>query len=628
MSDRTVGYLRFRRKLLFGYLALCALLVALLGWKMSSAYRADRNAAIALTQNNARAMAAHVEEIIEVVDQPLRGFAATMSGLPNEKITPDAARSLLVAFSRASDSRFWLAFIDASGEGVAASNGLNVRGVSFADRPYFKALAASPSAELYIGEPTVGRVSKRKVFFLSRRVQSSSGKFLGVVAAPVDAKRIADVFERARLGAGMSIGLATRDNVIISRAPLFMESFGTTISSPDLAIPASSSSGSFEALSPFNGERRLFSHAQVGNFPLRVVVGATRESWMAHFQMDLMAGLIGLAIALMVALFSGKFALDQFWRLERVEAWQRDLIDQLGAARDSLARGERRLRVIADSVRARVAYINVDERYTYHNAGEHGAPIGATMGKTLLETHGAEVYALMRNSVRQALNGDSVFIELSYPEAGVFRYFKHQYTPDIGDDGRVMGFYAMVTDITDFKLIQQRLAEIARVDALTGLPNRTELLDRLGEALLRCRRAGAAMACLYLDIDRFKEVNDTLGHAGGDAALIEFGRRLRQCVRDSDLVARLAGDEFVIVLEGLSKADEAQRVALKIIESMATPFNLEGERWPVTTSVGVVVADATADDPRALLRAADEALYQAKRGGRNQIASRIIAKTP
>jgi diguanylate cyclase (GGDEF)-like protein len=615
------AFLQFRRKLVLGYLALCALLVGLLVWKMGGEYRADRKAALGLTQNSARAMAAHVRELIEVVDQPLRGSAAAISKLSSDMVTPEAVEPLLAASSRDEDSRFWLVFIDASGRGVVANNGLAVQGVSFSDRPYFAKLATSPGADLFIGGPTVGRVSKRRLFFLSRRVESNSGEFLGVVAASLDAERIADVFERARLGEQMSIALATLDNVVISRAPLFAESFGVRISSPPVAIPSSLSSGSFEADSPFRGERRLFSYMQVGKLPLRVVVGATRESWMAHFRSDLLAGVVGTAIALLVALFSGRFALEQFRRLERVEAWQRKLIDTLALAKHQLVRGEQRVRMIADSVPARVAYVNIDERYTFHNVGEHGAPIGAMMGKTLLETHGAQAYAAMKDGVAKALMGERVVVELSYQEGGELRHFKHQYTPDLIEDGRVMGFYAMVTDITESKMIQQRLAEVARVDALTGLPNRAELLDRLGDALARCRRVGDAMACLYLDIDRFKEVNDTLGHAGGDAALVEFGRRLRQCVRECDLVARLAGDEFVIVLEGISKAEEAHQVAAKIIASMEKPFSIEGERWPVTTSVGVVVADATAADAKALLGAADQALYQAKRGGRNQVAS-------
>jgi diguanylate cyclase (GGDEF)-like protein len=621
INEQSAGYAKFRRKLLVGYLVLCALLSALLAWKIVSGYRSDRAAAAATTKNNARAMAAHVGEIIDAVDQSLRLSAQGISALGDGALTPDAVRRLLAASSGALDSRHWLLFIDASGKGVIASSALPVQDVSYSDRSYFLDPASSLADEVHVGGPAVGRVSKRRLFFLSRRVESPSGKFLGVIAASVDAQRVADVFEKARLGPEMSIALTIKGNVIIARAPLFEKSFGADLSGLARPNPPVLAEGTFEAESAFHGERRLFSYAPVASLPLIVVVGVTRESWAAGSRSDFIAALSGLAVALIVALFSGCFALEQYARLERVEAWQRKLIAQLGEAKAERARGERRLQMISDSVPARISYVNADERYTYHNAGPSGVPVGASLGKTLLETHGVEIYAAIKNDARRALSGEWVDVERTYSVLGKERYFKHQYTPDLSSRGKVMGYYAMVTDITEFKAIQKRLSDLARVDGLTGLPNRAELLDRLDVALAKCRRTGAAMACLYLDIDRFKEVNDTLGHAGGDCALLEFSRRLRQCARESDTIARLSGDEFAIVLEDIGQPEEAQRVAAKIIASMAMPFNIEGARRVITTSIGVALANPSEDDPRSLLRAADAALYRAKKAGRNRLES-------
>ena len=621
MNEQNAGYAKFRRKLVVGYLILCALLFALLGWKVVSGYRSDRQTAAAVTKNSARAMAAHVGEIIDVVDQSLRLSASGISALDDGALTTDAVLPLLAASPQASDSRHWLLFIDASGKGMVASSGLPVQDVSYADRSYFLDASASRADQLHVGGPAVGLVSKRRLFFLSRRVESSSGKFLGVIAAPVDAKRIADVFERARLSPEMSISLTMKGRMIVARAPLFEESFGADLSGLARPNPAVLVEGTFEADSPFRGERRLFSYTPVASLPLMVVVGVTRESWAADSRSDFIAGLVGLAVALIVALFSGRFALEQYMRLERVEASQRKLIDQLHSAKMDLARGERRLRMIANSMPARVAYVNADERYTYHNTGPSGVPGGASLGKTLLETHGPEVYGAIKTDARLALSGEPVDVERIYAVDGEERCFKHQYMPDFTSRGRVMGYYAMITDITEFKTIQKRLSDLSRIDGLTGLPNRAELLDRLETALARCRRTGTAMACLYLDIDRFKEVNDTLGHAGGDCVLMEFSRRLRQCVRESDTVARLSGDEFAIVLEDVGQSEEAQGVAAKIIAFMAMPFNIEGERRVVTTSIGVALANPLEDDPRSLLQAADAALYRAKRAGRNRLGS-------
>lgn len=621
MSDGHEGYYGFRRKLALGYLALGALLIGLLVWKTVSNYRSERAAAVSVTAHSARAMAAHVAELIEAVDQPLQSSARAIESLGTLPLTPEIVKPMLAASPLASDSRFWLLFIDAKGRGVVASNGLNVRGVSFAERPYFK-IPAAAGTEVFIGAPDIGFVSKRRVFFLSRRVESKSGEFLGVVAAPIVARRVANVFESARVDPSMSIALATQERRIIARAPLFEESFGADISSVVSAFASPlPSSGSFAATSPFQSGLRMFSYAPVGKYPLVVAVGVGRDSLLARLRDDFIAAALSLAAVLIVALLSGRLALRQYWRMELIEAELREVIADLANAKSELAGSERRIRMIADNLPARVSYINADERFMYHNAGDgSGAPLGAQMGKTAREVYGDELYNQLKGDMRKALSGEQICVEQICFVGGEERFFKRQYTPDFGPDGRVAGFYSMVTDITDLKLVQQRLSAIARVDSLTGLPNRAELLDRLDNALARCRRTGASLACLYLDIDRFKEVNDSLGHSGGDAALVEFGSRLSSSVRESDLVARLAGDEFVILLEGLEQPAEAERVASKIITAMAPPFYIEGIERQVTTSVGVVIASPLEDDPRSLLRAADAELYRAKKAGRNRMS--------
>ena len=175
----------------------------------------------------------------------------------------------------------------------------------------------------------------------------------------------------------------------------------------------------------------------------------------------------------------------------------------------------------------------------------------------------------------------------------------------------------MATNVTGMKRVQDQLALLAHTDALTGLPNRNHLYRRLTEAIARSHRNGTKLGFLYLDLDNFKQINDTLGYAGGDELLKQFGTRLQACVRQTDMVARLAGDEFVIVIESMEQSEEAQRVAAKIIGAMQSPFTLAGTDRFITTSVGVATADVQTENPDSLIRKADEALYQAKRSGKN-----------
>lgn len=179
----------------------------------------------------------------------------------------------------------------------------------------------------------------------------------------------------------------------------------------------------------------------------------------------------------------------------------------------------------------------------------------------------------------------------------------------------VPGFIAVIEDISERKEAEQRLKYMANYDALTGLPNRALLRDRLEHAMRQAERSERLVGVLFMDLDRFKTINDTLGHHAGDQLLKVIGERLRTCVRSGDTVARLGGDEFMVVVENMRHVDEAIRVADKICGSFQNPVLLEGREVFVTPSIGITLYpldDSTAD---ALLRNADSAMYRAKAMG-------------
>jgi diguanylate cyclase (GGDEF)-like protein len=159
---------------------------------------------------------------------------------------------------------------------------------------------------------------------------------------------------------------------------------------------------------------------------------------------------------------------------------------------------------------------------------------------------------------------------------------------------------------------------MAQNDSLTGLPNRHMFNDGIAAALRRSQRAGTHVALLFLDIDAFKQINDSLGHAAGDDVLREFARRLKASVRATDLVARLAGDEFVVVLEGIHSRDECRFVARKILAAMRNRFAVADNTLRVTTSIGIALGHGSSTTPEALLKRADSALYAAKGQGRDR----------
>lgn len=180
---------------------------------------------------------------------------------------------------------------------------------------------------------------------------------------------------------------------------------------------------------------------------------------------------------------------------------------------------------------------------------------------------------------------------------------------------------AFLHDISDRKALERLREEQALLDTLTGLPNRRALQEMLPRALGRARRNGRPLAVLFLDLDGLKRVNDERGHPAGDELLCQFARRLRTCVRETDTVSRLAGDEFVVVLEGLLDAEaDARAVGAKIIEAASQPFQLATGRIEVGTSIGLCVhRPGEPSDAEALVAAADHAMYAAKRAGRGRI---------
>jgi diguanylate cyclase (GGDEF)-like protein len=174
-----------------------------------------------------------------------------------------------------------------------------------------------------------------------------------------------------------------------------------------------------------------------------------------------------------------------------------------------------------------------------------------------------------------------------------------------------------IADITERKQSQDRIRHMAHHDALTGLPNRTLFQDRVTQAIAQAHRRRAQVAVLFVDLDRFKDVNDSLGHETGDRLLGLAGGRLQACLREGDTVARLGGDEFVISLPAVSDSNDAMLVAGKVLEALRESFVVDGHELHISSSVGISLYPADGDDTEALMRAADTAMYHAKERGRD-----------
>jgi diguanylate cyclase (GGDEF)-like protein/PAS domain S-box-containing protein len=295
-------------------------------------------------------------------------------------------------------------------------------------------------------------------------------------------------------------------------------------------------------------------------------------------------------------------------------------VTDLHAAQERAEASEQRLRSITDSIPSMVGYIDRERRYRFNNRYYEtwlSRPLSEITGRAVADVLGPDAYRSVGPNLDRAFRGERVDFDVEVPGPTGTRFVRGSYIPDVDASGEVIGVYTSSTDITPLKEVERQLERLAQKDTLTGLPNRHAFNDGIAAALKRSQRANTQVALLFLDVDDFKKINDSLGHAAGDDVLREFGRRLSASVRATDLVARLAGDEFVIVLEGIHTREECRFVARKIIAAMRPRFRAGDTMVRVTTSIGIALGSGATTTPEALLKRADSALYAAKGQGRD-----------
>jgi len=281
---------------------------------------------------------------------------------------------------------------------------------------------------------------------------------------------------------------------------------------------------------------------------------------------------------------------------------------------------EARLRTITDGLPGLIAYLDRSTRIRFCNATYEqwfGIPPAEMIGLTLDEALGTALLQAQGEFVQRALTGARCETEFEIEFRGQRRSLQASYLPHRDEAGRVLGVYTLASDVTPLKRVQKQLVQLARYDTLTGLANRGEFNNCLRAAMLRSNRAAKPLALLFMDVDHFKAINDQHGHVAGDEVLQEVANRLQAAVRRTDTVARLAGDEFVIILEELGDGEELAFVARKILGAISRPILYREVELNVSVSIGIALHTDRAMTAGALLAAADRALYEAKAAGRN-----------
>ena len=534
--------------------------------------------------------------------------------------------------------------------------GLNLKG-----RPYFEQTLATRRS--VISAPLNGSISGMPIVVVTQPVFDAQGAMRYVLAASVNLRQ-PDFLGRLgalKPGAGGYLYIMTNDGVIVehpdkSRIMQHIEADGP------LSEPARRALQGFEGWqtgTTTRGVDALFAYHRIAStgwilasvYPMRdafAPLHAIRSKiLLAAVLLAALAGLAGWRVVLRL--------LQPLERLRRqvhqirrqrlgIEALQIERRDEIGdlsrdfyslVAEREIAEAqtrdsERRLKLLTDHVPVVIVYIDREHRYQFINATFEkwfGRSQQESLMQSIRDVLGEEAYQLREQYLRRAFAGEEVEYEFTVDGVGDAgrRAFQTSYVPDVGESGTVEGVYGLIHEITKVKAVHTALQFAAATDILTGIANRRRFDEQLAQSMQRTRATRAPMALAYLDIDRFKAINDSLGHQAGDAVLQEFAARLVRSVRASDLVARLAGDEFVIVFEGVKSAAEVRHIGAKIIGAIRQPFELAGGPLPVTTSVGIAIFRDGALTPAQLLDLADQALYDAKGQGRDGVALREAA---
>lgn len=297
-----------------------------------------------------------------------------------------------------------------------------------------------------------------------------------------------------------------------------------------------------------------------------------------------------------------------------------ELISEL----EELRASERKYRVMLDESSDPIFMFSPDGQYRYVNQA-----FASGVGKSTDEIIGKRIWDIFPQAeadkrfavIRWVFeNAESKIIEVRVPRTDGDRYYLTTAKPILDDHGQTTSVICISKEITERKVMEDRMAHMAQYDVLTDLPNRTLFSDRLRHAIAQAKRDKTHVALIFLDLDKFKPVNDTLGHHVGDLLLQAVATRMQECMRESDTVGRLGGDEFVVLLPAIQDAQDAVVVAEKIRHALNQPFELPGyQPQSISSSSGIAIYPEHGIDDIQLTKHADDAMYQAKELGRNRV---------
>jgi diguanylate cyclase (GGDEF)-like protein len=499
---------------------------------------------------------------------------------------------------------------DSDGKLINASGVWPVPDVSVADRAYFKVFNSGSQSPTVLIEPVYSRVSGAWTTIIARKVTGTDGEFLGSISRGVEPAHFEKFFASLALGDGAAISMFDQNGTLLARHPHNDALIGRSFKGGgllELVAPPQPDHGTMRLKSPIDGEDRVGAVRRLSKFPITVVATTAVSTALAdwHEQTRFLIGVASLS-ALIVAII--------LFLVVRQISRQHQLSQR------RLALEKQRLDTAVNNMTQGLLLFDSSQRLVICN----------------------QRYIDMFGVSRDVIKPGCSFRELLMhrQETGTFTDDVDEYIGDIlrkmaergafqrilaTADGRSIqvlyqpladgGWVTTLEDFTERRRAEERIAHLAHYDALTDLPNRALFRDQLERELGKIARGGQ-LAVLYIDIDEFKSVNDSLGHPVGDELLKAVALRLSACVRETDFVARLGGDEFAIVQTAVKNPADVMDLVIRIYQAIRLPAECLGHQLVTDASIGIALAPQDGTDLDQLLKNADLAMYGAKSDGR------------
>ncbi|MDP2794944.1 MAG: diguanylate cyclase [Sulfurisoma sp.] len=593
-----------RRQALLRTALFALAVVAAVAWVLHASHRQAQQGAEERLRSLAQLIAKGIEGSFRESDYVLRDVIGHIDPARLRFPDPDAGhmarvRRLLQEKARSLPHIYGIGLMNADCVGTHAAR--DVPGVDLGGKPECRAMRAPGGSDVYVSGVHLGQQNFLQIG-MARKIRNGDGRFAGAALLRMEMSFFDGWLRNIDVGARGSAALLDLDLNLAARRPAAPQALGKPVDDERLRrfVAQNRLDGFDRTRSPVDDIDRIYIVRRVEGLPLLVVLGLASDEVFAEWRTQAAWFLAGaLALLAMAALVTRHYL--KIVQQGDALGWRSQAIDANSDA------------VTITNERGVIEYVNpAFVAMTGYTARE---AIGNTPRVLKSGRQDDRFYRRMWATIMAGAPWRGELVNRR--KDGSFYHDLVTISPVKDGEGRVARFIAIHHDITQRKYMEEELAQLAHFDRLTGLPNRVLFFDRVERAINEARREQSGFTVLYLDIDGFKAVNDRHGHEAGDALLREVAGRIAGCVRDSDTVGRIGGDEFAVLLRTVNRPEGAAAVAQKIIEALAPPVEFSGHACRVGASVGIALHPDDGVNVEALLRNADIAMYEAKRRGKN-----------